>query len=95
MKCIIVTTSLFWPNTSIFKFKGLRINVVKLPKLPEFLVGILMQVIDAKQDFSHIIEDGALQCVFEGKLQAMCNTPYMYHPRLTKAPSAANPTNLL
>ncbi len=95
MKCIIITTGLFWPNTSIFKFEGLRINVVKLPKLPEFLVGILIQVIEAKQDFIHIIEDGALQCVFEGKLQAMCNTLDIYHPRLTKALSAANPTNLL
>ena len=68
MRSIIITTSSFWPGPSLFKFEGLTINVVKLPKLPEFLGGILIQVVQAKQDFIHIVKDGTLQCIFKGKL---------------------------
>ena len=64
MRSIIITTSSFWPDPSLFKFEGLTINVVKLPKLPEFLGGILTQVVQAKQD----VKDGTLQRIFKGKL---------------------------
>lgn len=51
MRRIVITTSSFRLGPSLFKFEGLMRNVVKVPKLPEFLGRILIQVIQVEQDF--------------------------------------------